>query len=564
MASGAGTGIGRALLLVLGVFLLYEAIWLALVGPWILPNFSGRILARFGGEASVFVWSLRWWPHAVGNLMNPFVSTIVWAPTGINLAWATTAPGPSLVFAPVTMLSGPVVTFNVITLLSPAANATAMFVLARHVTRNAPASLVAGLLFGFSPLVLREVSQGHLNLAMLFLLPVAAHLIVRRFEGSLGRRWFVVCLTAVLVVQFSVFNEIYATMAVMGAFVGLIALIVAPQETRRRVLELGGLVGLSYLLSAVIVSPYLYALVAYPDARKPGLFEGIALGAQHPGDLLSFVLPGKGMLFGPQKGTSGVSNFWYFGVPLLVLLVVFWITRWRSWVVRLLAIGFLVGVVLSIGSEVPIGDGGIPMPWAAFAHLPLIGRARPGRFVQYSWLFGSLSVSMWLAAVHWHGWKMRRAGEVALRVGMVVVAIVALLPKLGQDIWTREVPRVPFFASGTFRDYLEPGETVLVVGPIQGQQVFWQVESDLYFRLATWYQGFLPADYSDLSTALELRKGIVRLRDRAAIVRYLRTHDVTAVIVGPGAQKGATRDLESILGVSAQTLGGIHLLRPDL
>jgi hypothetical protein len=553
--------IRRGLLLLLGVFLVYEAIWLALVGPWILPDLSGRILARFGGETSVFVWSLRWWPHAVGNLMNPFVSTIVWAPTGINLAWATTAPGPSLIFAPVTLLGGPVVAFNAVMLLSPAANATAMFVLARHVTTNAAASLVAGLLFGFSPLVMREVSQGHLNLALLFLLPVAAYLVLRRFEGTLGRRAFVLLLTLTLVVQFSVFNEIYATMAVMGAATALIALVVGPRESRRPILELAGLVGLSYVLSAVLVSPYLYALAAYPDAMKPGVFEGIALGAQSAGDLLNFVVPGKGMLLGPKKGTSGVSNFWYFGIPLLVLLAAFWISRWRWWGVKLLAIGFLVGVVFSIGSEVPVGEGGIPMPWALFAHLPLIGRARPGRFVQYSWLFGSLSVGMWLAAVRWQGWKWRQAGGVALRVGLVVLAIVVILPKLGRDIWTREVPLVPFITSGAYRQYLHPGETVLVVGPFQGQQVYWQIETDLYFRLATWYQGFLPADYGDLSTALELRKGIVRVRDRGAILRYLRDHDVTAIIVGPGAQRGATRDLEAVLGVPAQSVGGVHLLR---
>jgi hypothetical protein len=93
-----------------------------MVGPWILPHLSDRVLSVLEQEASVFVWSLRWWPHALGRGANPLFSDAVWAPTGINLAWVPTSPGPSLLAAPLTVSLGPVgpvVAFNLLSLAAP-------------------------------------------------------------------------------------------------------------------------------------------------------------------------------------------------------------------------------------------------------------------------------------------------------------------------------------------------------------------------------------------------------------------------------------------------------------
>ena len=74
-----------------------------------------------GRDPEIFVWSFAWWQHALATGQNPFVSHAVYAPDGINLAWATSVPGLAIPFAPLTWLFGPVASYNVAALLLPAA-----------------------------------------------------------------------------------------------------------------------------------------------------------------------------------------------------------------------------------------------------------------------------------------------------------------------------------------------------------------------------------------------------------------------------------------------------------
>jgi hypothetical protein len=303
-------------------FVLFAAVWLLAMGPRILGDMDDRMLSSVPREASVFIWSLQWWAHGWGFSSNPLLSPIVWAPTGLNLGWVATSPGPVLLAAPITLAAGPIVAFNVLTLITPPLTAWTAYLLAYRLTRVFPAALLAGFLFGFSPDVMREIESGHLNLSMLFLLPIAVYLVVRRFEGSLSPRAFVVLLALVIVAQFSIFIETVATLAVVGAFVGGAAVLMAPKSARRHILETAGMVALSFVLAALIVSPYLFTIIAYPRAEKPS-FQGLASGASEPNDLLRLVIPRRGVALGPpvQFGLQPDINYWYFGFPLLAALV---------------------------------------------------------------------------------------------------------------------------------------------------------------------------------------------------------------------------------------------------
>ena len=66
------------------------------------PSYVGS-----GPDPQIFIWSFAWWPHALLHGQNPFVTHAIWAPGGINLAWATTVPGLALLFAPLTLARGP-------------------------------------------------------------------------------------------------------------------------------------------------------------------------------------------------------------------------------------------------------------------------------------------------------------------------------------------------------------------------------------------------------------------------------------------------------------------------
>src|SRR5439155_1544880 len=138
-----------------------------------LPHMSTRILSSAPTEASVFVWSLSWWPHALAHGLNPLFTHLAWAPTGLNLARSATAPIPTLLLAPLTLAFGPVVSFNVATLLAPAVSAWTAYLLCRRLARSFWPAIVGGAVFGFSPGLLVELKAGHLNLSMLFVHPQA-------------------------------------------------------------------------------------------------------------------------------------------------------------------------------------------------------------------------------------------------------------------------------------------------------------------------------------------------------------------------------------------------------
>ena len=70
----------------------YLAVSFAYFGVPVLHHFR-RDLVGGGSDPQLFVWSLGWWPHAVLHGQNPFVTHLLWAPHGSNLAWATSVPG---------------------------------------------------------------------------------------------------------------------------------------------------------------------------------------------------------------------------------------------------------------------------------------------------------------------------------------------------------------------------------------------------------------------------------------------------------------------------------------
>src|SRR5438093_5515490 len=134
-----------------GVFLLYLVSAVLLFdGIHILAQPAHRIAGPVTRDKSFFIWTLRWWPFALGHLTNPLRSTAIWAPTGYNVSWATAVPLPSLIASPVTIALGPIASFNVLSFLAPAGAAWAVYFLTRHLTASLLPSLVAGFLFGFS------------------------------------------------------------------------------------------------------------------------------------------------------------------------------------------------------------------------------------------------------------------------------------------------------------------------------------------------------------------------------------------------------------------------------
>jgi hypothetical protein len=375
----ADAGGGRLARQHLLAFLLFAGLSLALLGPWILDRMSSWLLASQTQDGSIFVWMLRWWPYAFGHRIDPLFTTAAWAPAGINLAWVTSVPALALAMAPVTGVFGPFVAFNAVQLAAPALASCTGYLLCRRITGSFAAALMGGLCFGFSPFLISEVGQGHPNLALAWLIPLCGYLVVRLVEGSIRARWFVPLLGILLAAQLYLSSELFVTMTLIGGLFGLIGLALCRPARQARLRRAIGPVAAAYGVALALGSPLLYVAFTRPRPYKPVLFTGFGHGARSVGDLLGYVVPGQFTILGGQLGQrwGPDGNPWYFGVPLLVLLILFLVTerrRRRTWV---LAAGLVLTLILSIGGSLTVF--GVPvLPWRLLETVPPAAQAQLG------------------------------------------------------------------------------------------------------------------------------------------------------------------------------------------
>ncbi|MGH2554485.1 MAG: hypothetical protein ACRDHO_02060 [Actinomycetota bacterium] len=513
-----------------GAFSAYLAASVVLFGLPALSDFNGTFIGPPAHpDPRFFFWALSWWPHALIDGLNPIWTYAVWAPAGYNLAWATGVPGPSLLMFPITVTAGPVVSYNVLAILSPALSGLAAFVLCRHVTGKFWPSLLGGYLFGFSTYQLGHLGL-HINLELVFLMPLVVFLVVLRAEDAISPRRFVILLTLALIFQFLTSTELFATLVVFGGLALGLAIILWPGETRARMLDTAKLTGLSLCLTAVVVSPYLWYAFAHGVPRRR--LDG--------SDLLSFFVPRLRTLIGAETffswtrefpGTS-VENTAYLGLPLIGILGAFAITQWRRRLTKLLIASFLLVALAALGRTLYVnGRPTIALPWRAIEKLPVINNAAPRRFTVYLFLISAVVVAMWLASG-------RRAWT---RWAVALLAVLFLFPKFSPDYLHGRADIPVFFASGEYRRHIGPGENILILpsespsGLPQAMSMVIQARTDFSFRLAMAYTGPPPPDFEGSRIEQALYQGKFPAVGSAEFRRFLAAHEVRTIVLDQGS-----------------------------
>lgn len=501
---------------------------LVLLGPWILPRMSTWFLSAQSQDGSIFVWMFRWWPYALAHHLNPLYTTAAWAPGGINLAWVTSIPLSAIVMAPITVLFGPFASFNVVELAAPALASWTAYLLCRKIAGSFGPALAGGLCFGFSPYLMAAVGPGDLNLSQAFLVPVAAYLTLRLAEGSLRPRWFVPALGAVLGAQLYLSTEVFATMTLVGAVAGTICLVFGGKTVRRRALRAAGPAAAAYGVGFVIASPLLYVAFTQPVPYKPILFNGLYHGAHRVSDFLSYVIPGRFTILGGQIqqhwGVDG--NPWYFGAPLIVLLIIFLITERRQRRTWLIAATLAVTLVLSIGDSLKMFGANV-LPWRLVVTvMPLLGKAHPGELALYEFLLLGIVMAIWLA----------RPARRRLRWALGALSLLAILPNVTSDVWARQVFVPPVLTTGAYHSYLAPGETIWVVDPHRSRQMIWQAQAGFSFRLAGGFFQLTPAGLDPAPIQAQLGKGLLDGATAADIRGFLHSHGVGAILMSEDSQ----------------------------
>lgn len=525
--------------------LIYVLAAAAIFGRDVLLSPGDRVVGDLGADKTIFMWSFRWWPYAILHGHDPFDANVVWVPHGIDLSWVTSVPLISFVLAPLTAAAGPVATYNVAVLAAPALSAWAAYLLARWLTRAFWPSLVAGWLFGFSAFEIGQMVS-HLFLVLTIFVPLCALLVLRHLHGEITDRRFVVLLALVLVGQFLTSAEVFVTLLIVGAiFGGTLALLNPGMRGRVRATVRCSALGTTACL--LLMSPYLWHAFVIAGTENAPLRSAYSESA----DVLNYVVPTRLIWLQLPGSTDIASRFTatgaergaYLGLPLLAIVAFFLTGIRRSRPSRVVALGLAATVIASLGASIRVaGHGLLPGPWKVFAALPVTRAILPVRLTLYVVLVVSMIAAVWLAD--------RDGSRRRWRWTLIIVAMVFLLPNPASKRWSSEVPNPAFFRTAVSTKHLHEGETALVL-PYSGSgwSLLWQAEEGFRYRLVGGHFGHLvPEERRWEPVYHTLSWGPSSPRSVRALRRFLRAHDVNAIVVGPDT-RWQPRRLVAALGI---------------
>ena len=455
----------------------YTAIAFAYLGAPLLPH-PGRDLIGSGRDPQIFVWAFAWWPHAILTWQNPFVSHAIYAPGGINLAWVTSVPGLAIVFAPVTLLFGPDLSYNLAQMLMPALSASTAYLLCRHLTRSTWAAIVGGYLFGFSSYML-GAELGHLHLTSVFLLPLIALAAIRYLEGEIDGRGVCWRLGVLFGLQFWISTEV----CVSAAFVLVLALLLAygllpdtRERLRRMVRPLAGAAGLAALVSGPLL---VYAVTGF---QSGSIFQP----SSADGDVMNILLPTRLVAAGGSTFAHTSAKFYsdladqglYLGLPTLAIVAWYALGARRFGLPRFLLAALALVILLVLGTGLYVeGHLRAWLPWRLLAGLPVFDNILPARLSVYAALAAAVIVALWTAGRR--GWTARV---------LPALAVASLVPAFWHYNFRLHPERWAFFTSAQYKGCIPKGDNVAIFPfGAWGNSTLWQAESDFWFRMPEGY-----------------------------------------------------------------------------
>ncbi len=440
------------------------------------------------GDPALFLWFFQWPATALAHGHNPFYSTALFHPGGINLLAQTSVTGLSLPLVPVTWIWGPVASLNVASTLTPALTAFFAFVVIRRWAPWTPAAFVGGLLYGFSPFVLTSLEFGHLMTAALMLLPlilaVLDEILIRQRHSAL---WSGVALGVLVFAQLFMSSEVLALCAVVTV-VSLIVLVVfaailRPDDLRRRAPHAARGLGVGLVVGGMLLAWPVWFALDGPAHLSGLLWKNLPLiGGVRAANFVSSSTPTGGaslyLTLGGYEGTPLGSTV-YLGWTLIGVLVVGVAAFWRD--KKMWFFGFLLVFcfVLSIGPK-----RGEWVPASILDKLPLIENVAVQRFMAVGYLAAAVLLALILFHVHellpdWRGWL----GALAVSALALVQIVTVFAPQLPYTMTRVILPR--WYA--TVAPNLPPGRVLLSYpAPFSGIQVSmsWQAVNGIHYSQA--------------------------------------------------------------------------------
>jgi hypothetical protein len=423
-------------------------------GLWADP--FGRAMFHNYQDHAFFEWLLGYGWQIVAHGANPFLTTLLNAPDGVNLAANTSITVYAVLFAPLTHFAGPPVSYVTILTLNLALSAYLWYrFLAKWAVTHRLAAAIGALFAGFAPGWIAH-ANGHLNWTAGWVAPALLWWVMRLRDS---RRWLLngAVLGLLMAVAFSIAAELLFFTAL------LTAVFVVAWSCSRATWPIAR-VAAGRTFAALGVSALVAgALLAYPlhmHFAGPGSFSGTgfdqrnyvedaaSFGSFPYRSLAGFLGLSRGDLASNQS--EGAS---FFGLPLLILIVVATVRLWwgadrgRKAVMRALTVAGLIAAVLSLGPRLNWFNEefhGVPLLYAALWHLPIFDAAIPARIALLC--TGAVAVTLALFVDRWLSTPARVLPTVATTLGLTLTG--------------KRSPEPAFIANGTWQRYAADGQVI--------------------------------------------------------------------------------------------------------
>jgi hypothetical protein len=533
---------------------------------WIHPD---RMVYTTQDEV-IFEWMLAHAAQAVTRFHNPFFTTALNTPGGVNLMANTSSLGLGVPLTPVTLIFGTHVAFLTGLVLALGGTATSWYFFLRSTLATPPtAAAVGGAFCGFAPGLISQAS-GHLNLVSQFLVPPILWAVLR-----LGRPGRIIRGGAVLgaLISYQVFIS-EELMLLIGLGVGLFVIGYALADRRtaaRRFRPFTAGLGVAVLTSGT--------LLAYPlwyQFFGPKHYRGLPFATNgYLMDLLAYATYSRQAIVGfPQTpgllSPNPTEENAFFGLALLglVTVVVVWLRRDPA--VKALAVTGMIFATLSLGPTVQVHglSTGVPGPQRLVGNLPLLDLAVPARYpLMVVGIIGVL-LALSIDRVYRAAAEAPTAG-LPIRLIWVGAVLAVLVPLIPKPLPSYESPAYPpFIAQGTWRRFVSPGHSVINVPPTNGTGsitgMLWSARTGLAIRVPggdfmgptsdTDRAGRYGADNRYLGTLLlEVAEGnlppSITDADRAQALDDLRYWRAAIVVLGPARWRDELkRTVDDLLG----------------
>ena len=465
---------------------------LSIAGTWNAWTQGWReVTANPFGDASQYEWGLGWVAHAIAHLENPWYSSYLLHPIGINLLANPAPVGISAIAAPLTWAFGPVGSMNLVLTLVPTFSALAMYVAVRRYVGWRPAALVAGALWAFSPYAVYALTSGWLNIATLVVLPLL-FIVLDDVLRAQSRRWWVnaLAMAGLMVLQFFTSTEATAIYAVMLAAAVLVVVLAAAVRDRSLLRArapyaakaIGAGAGITGLLLAY---PTWYALRG-PSNLGPKVWPLWMFAFSHsPGPALyvSDNSEGPDLGFFSSLGHY-LPNTSMFGWALLAIAVLGGLCYWRRGITLLLLVLGAFSLWLARGYNAP---GSI---WLSIYHWPAVGNVLPERFLGPAWFCLAFLLAVVVDAFRGslRRWSPSLPGRVIATTLSLTLLVAALWQPVASDLVAMPYPMAsPGKATYLSRHVEQLRGHVLLTFPYPGavaSAVVTQAQLGFSYRLA--------------------------------------------------------------------------------